>query len=770
MSEEHAEKVSLGYVLGRIQQSLESRGEATRARLESWKEVLQGLLEGSLLIGSRTPLAGVPAWATPEVLPGGFASGELLAEGPERGHERRWRQSLPLVSGLTRRGALNLYFLSGEGSRNLDEWIENGEYRVSVPEEGALLVIRMLQLLDQEEAALAVLEEILPFSGRLRFYPEPHRARPPGEECLSLRTVGQLRRELAGLGANPRIETQREALRVWRPLCDRGVDLLLETVEGEWPYQEAGKLLGGWPCQTYPAGWADRVRDYLAEVRRARADHRLSGKSQRPEETLSFCADILERAVVDPEQLGGRELGRLRLRLAGYLARHGEPGSPERREARTREAQIAQEPSRHAFAPILLERLRELPGGEGVEHPQSFLEPLDPEEARRLGIPEGSAIPSSLGRRVERVRSGSLEELAAAGLLSSAEMLGRLLPPVTARARFASAGDPRLGNLLTHLYESFRRRRSLLLLDLQSQVRFEELPWVEPLLGLLPGGLQAAGAPREVLERVVPLVLECFPWTQLPNALVRELRVLAREARLDLPLVEELAADIFMGEFTGKHLRAAREAGKLLTGTLYQRYYGLPFEELAEIREESHRGSGKTVVPGFAALCRRLAQGAGCQGGWSPAANGMVLEQAQILTTHNLASLVWGLGMGREVRARGGERARTICCWVLRRLGLTIPGWVSQLRNLKNAAYAWRQMLFHLSLAPVEEQQAFPFWARTRLGACPPALQRRFEPALRGIELALSGGTPDVAGSHPSGARRFLGWTQERHWLMPEPS
>jgi hypothetical protein len=48
------------------------------------------------------------------------------------------------------------------------------------------------------------------------------------------------------------------------------------------------------------------------------------------------------------------------------------------------------------------------------------------------------------------------------------------------------------------------------------------------------------------------LALTAFPHALLPNPLVAEIRTLAKQAELELPLVEEVAADIFMGTFTTK--------------------------------------------------------------------------------------------------------------------------------------------------------------------------------------------------------------------------
>ena len=71
------------YVLGRLATALRTSqthdDPETRARAErkvaTWVAVYEGLLSGALHVGSRTPLADTPAWATPEVAHGGFATG-----------------------------------------------------------------------------------------------------------------------------------------------------------------------------------------------------------------------------------------------------------------------------------------------------------------------------------------------------------------------------------------------------------------------------------------------------------------------------------------------------------------------------------------------------------------------------------------------------------------------------------------------------------------------------------------------------------------------
>ncbi|HUE84108.1 MAG TPA: hypothetical protein VMM84_18540 [Pyrinomonadaceae bacterium] len=53
---------------------------------------------------------------------------------------------------------------------------------------------------------------------------------------------------------------------------------------------------------------------------------------------------------------------------------------------------------------------------------------------------------------------------------------------------------------------------------------------------------------RQALEEVTLLTGTSFPHAIIPNKLLQELRALVKGAGLDIPLVDEVAADIFMGE------------------------------------------------------------------------------------------------------------------------------------------------------------------------------------------------------------------------------
>ena len=56
--------------------------EAALERVEHWQQVIDGMADGTLRLGSRRPLVGLPAWVTPRVVRGGFATGKAAAAIP----------------------------------------------------------------------------------------------------------------------------------------------------------------------------------------------------------------------------------------------------------------------------------------------------------------------------------------------------------------------------------------------------------------------------------------------------------------------------------------------------------------------------------------------------------------------------------------------------------------------------------------------------------------------------------------------------------------
>ncbi len=342
--------------------------------------------------------------------------------------------------------------------------------------------------------------------------------------------------------------------------------------------------------------------------------------------------------------------------------------------------------------------------------------------------------------------------------------MAEVLPQLTAGLHGLGIEDRSLRQLYSAVYLAFRRRRSLLLLNLESQVRIEELPWVSAIDQFRSKNMAEAAASRQALEQIVLLALEFFPQAILPNRLISELDALASRAALDIPLVEELATDIFMGQFAPKFSHATTLACKLLSGSLYAAYYQIDTAQIVSLLDAASARRGWRTLDEFAQLCASRAGVA--IGSGRPAINGMIVEQQQILTTQNLAALIGGLDLQAALQDRLAGMAQTCFKWICSRNQMQVNDWHARLILVKNSAYAWRQMIFFLSLLPKEELQAFLDWADQHYGQQSPAFQSRFRPAFEGLRTVATTLLANPASTPPNPVQPFLGWSDGRHWLM----
>ena len=78
------------------------------------------------------------------------------------------------------------------------------------------------------------------------------------------------------------------------------------------------------------------------------------------------------------------------------------------------------------------------------------------------------------------------------------------------------------------------------------------------------------------------------------------------------------------------------------------------------------------------------------------------------------------------------DLSRRCFSWICQRQQSVGGDWRAEMQTVKNAAYAWRQMIFYLTLAGEEELQPFLWWAREHLSNQREDFRQLFEPALSG--------------------------------------
>ncbi|WP_433604955.1 hypothetical protein [Prescottella agglutinans] len=766
------------YATGQLTRALEiavRAGDSTaRARAQKkaqrWQDVLDGMATGHIGVGSRTPVADLPAWVTLEVAHGGFATGRALSEAPLSAAEAELLTQLPReLPGDTDRERLNLWYLGDTGQAELLKLITGGRYRIEVPEDAALAIVALLLHRGLMEQALDLIADLRPFMARLRFTPAADAAARPTGVLVRVTSVGEVAAALRAVSTPEQLTLMRTTVDVWTPLYDRLVELWCATVDGDLPrLDDSGTVRGGWPCRIWPARWDYERACWLNDFTRARRDHEFRGRHAHRKSNFVRLYEALLGCGAAGAGLTARQVGWVRRALASTITRHGEPGGSGREAVRIAQAECLSAPLFADLATVLATRLDRYPADGGLPSLDTVTAPITAaEEAMvrpatdRPAVPVGSTMPQHLQDKAMRALEAPADELIRRGIIGSGEMLAAVLPQLTSRVLSADITEPDVAELFEQLYTAFRRRRSLLLVDLQHQVRFEELPWVAALNPLRDSrnATAQASAARALLRQVTMLAIESFPHAVLPNPLVREFHALAQRAGLDLPLVEEVAADIFMGTFTEKWRAAAITASRTLDGTLYQAYYDLPATSAWDVQGRSITRWNKATALDFTELCKQRATEAGTNGSYV-ARNGAVLEQSQILTTHNLAALIDTLQLDRRLRDIAPEAAQRTFEWTLQRLSQPAHGHAA-LIQVKNAAYAWRQAIFLLSYCDMATQRA----QLRRLSE--QATTPQIASAVAGLAHILDGGrfTPAGVVSHGDG-RRLLGWAAGRHWYF----
>lgn len=691
-----------------------------KSKAQKWQKVLQGMASGLLNIGSRTPVKNTPPWITLEVLTGGFATGQYKASGPLTPYEQKRCHELDIPTEQTAlsRLSLNQYFLSDAGLAELNQFLNAGTYQIATPEEGALLVLATL--LQQQEVALAeaLLQELAPWMDQLRFFPEPTRIPVSLEPKLALKTLGEVKTQIAPITSSDNYLAQVENIRVWAPLYDELARLLLATRQTSVPGER------------YPTGWQAQAKDWLSRYQKISSNAPRSRRYLKPKGNFVQLKTALETCLLNPDAVTPERQARWLVLLQRYEAKWGKPGSDIQQAKRVPQDWQIQGPDHSQIAQELCERIEEHPQDEGLEDLSGILEPI---------AYDGGSKPLHrvFTLKLKRALEATPEILLTEKVIRSGETLAEIYPEISggiqAQSRFASTERQRL---YTALYQAFRHRRSLLLLNYETQVQFQELPWVQALLLLSDRQNHSLDAAKELAR----LYIQHFPETQLPNPMVQELKALTPGQTW--PWIEELAADIFMGGFSAKFAQAMDLAARHLQHSLYARYYGIDYSHWLSIPQNK---KSQTLE----SWCRQRS-GADAHE-WSTASNGSIIEQAQILTTHNLVNVFYELGLDTQMSPTEIQ-ATLYDCWhfVAERLQLNTPDRHAQLVHRKRSAYAWRHLVFYLGLLDAAPQSESLSWLKAGLHLQGPAFQETMGPYLEALQTAAQGKTPDT--------KPFVGW------------
>ena len=753
---------SAGYAVSQLAKSLRTADEhidsETKDRAvkkaNKWLQVFTGMISGGLNVGSRSPIKDTPVWATPEVLTGGFVTGKLLANGKLEEHEREFLSQLTPIPGVPERASINGDFLTDEGIVKLQKYLSEGNYDISVPEEGALLVIAWLVSNGLNSEARSLLDEIAPYLPSLRFYPIPRKDALQIDSRVFLEDIGKVTSSIQNIRPSQQVLAQKEAIEGWIPLYDRAISLLLDLIDGDTPsIGPDDSIFGGSPTSSPDNEWKLRAAELISDYKLFRENNSRCKRPESKKHSFYQVRQFISKYLDAPISLTDKDIKRIRVLIARYVTKRGIPGSEKWHTSRGLQKQQASGPTYHLLAKTLISRLSALPRDGGLDNFEGAIKPLTTQEAAEIQVDSSITIPPYFVKKIKRAVCDTVENLIEMGVITSGDTLAVLLPQITATIHALSFEEPELKRLYANLYKAFRKRRSLLLLNLESQVKFEELPWVKELHRFKQTGSGANEVAEKSFQQSAELALTSFPYAIVPNKLLQEFRALAKQASIEIPLVDELAADIFMGQFLEKFVSAAKIAAKLLSGSIYERYYNIDFEQINAIDDLTKSKYGPATSAQFASICSERIPKKKEEGSFV-VQNGMIIEQQQILTTQNLAAIFDAAKLSKSLEDKLPEMARSCFQFICSKQQMKITDWHARLTVKKNTAYAWRQMIFYLSLVSPSIREDFFSWGNDFILEQSKDFEEEFQPIFKQL----------IASNDPSSKRiknsadYFLGW------------
>jgi len=558
---------------------------------------------------------------------------------------------------------------------------------------------------------------------------------------------------------NRAIIRQKESIEIWIPFYEEMIDLFVDSMSSSVNCLVDIDNKELTPLSRIDQSWLCRKDQLLDKFEKLKTKHSISNRWIKNGSQFSKLLGILKNFSNDPE-LCERNHKDIAQAINRYLRKHGVTNSMERQNARELQLQQCRAPEHRYIRKVLTERLSKLEQIKGISNLEEVTQNTTVSEICNGKVPEDTTIPSYLIKKLGRAKIDSIDNLIEAGVISSGDTIAEILPQISGDVLSGAFSEEYLKMLYKKIYVSFRKRRSLLLLNLESQVKIEELPWLKILNQYSDVRSDFRMATKCVLKEMSEIALFNFPQAIIPNKLLQELRSLIKRANAEIPLVDEVAADIFMGRFSPKFAKSAFIAGVQLQGSLYEKYYALDYSVILEACAPVNSTFSDRQAENFSNICNKRESNSSSYD-WNVAANGVVIERQQIITTQNLAQLFSLFEWKKDSENEIEEAIKKCFVWICKRQQIKLNDYHAKLVMIKNTAYAWRQMVFFLSQLDREKQNEIGEFLYEHLYQQSALFSKMFEPIVtRLVDL--------VKGKSPRNDYIFTGWTVGTHYLLAD--
>lgn len=606
--------------------------DAERARIKRCADNLMAavmVITGTTEVGS-SEVAGYPKWARPTTDKAGFVTG--IAASLRPGDEP------------------NESFLDCEGMMRLLEMYLTGNYRIELAEHSLMLwMVAMVEMKDMRSAQ-TIMSIIRKYGDKMRFYPTPASTLAPYGPIMSLDTAFDtclaLDEKIGRIKGDPTLMSLINFSEIILPLKLELYELWRCTVSDGWPgqvypeewdiraqnllkrYQEVnfkyhpkysleykgrknGTLTMALALRTFitegpkalTGSQLSRVRMALTSVEntaslnisrsvkvfrsvqtyfteRQRFDHFLKDIRQDHEECYDAIDDAMKKLG---EVITSIPYNRPTIDEAMKVVVNCSENEKIQKHIRNQLSIISRQLDIYEMNVPMEEKFRmaycKVPSTDEFQEARDTLSKFPEDEGVPIETLDEMKFPAPLRKMIYRCASASVDVLVERGIIPSSEVLAKNFRSLVAACGASSMPTPEMERLYALTYQAFSGG-GVLLLDFRAQIKFHDLP-IYPMITKYREKDEEVKA--VTLREMARIIVRYFPATLPPNPTIT---TLADVIDKKVPLVKEIAPDIFMGSFSATFMKALREnVGKF--GDLYSSYFGFDSGLVEEINQEA---------------------------------------------------------------------------------------------------------------------------------------------------------------------------------------
>lgn len=569
--------MSISYLLNQVQNIV------SQQKKKDSVDALNGALEGKFIHGTRNPDINYPTWITKRVAPGGFYAGAKYE---------------------LKEGENNITILNEpEEMLKYANMIEYISHNLNGPEPLMIPTIAYLENNGKIKEANTLKELIRPYINNIRFYPiteEIMKTKKKPNVFASLETIYQFTKWCNDTYIS-KLKDEENLINMFKKKNDFKNDLInlfRETIiivdKSEWPMQ---KVSQEWLEKAHQLYNANKWYLYDSFKRKRGSLYNL----------WSILQNIIPQQRIETEfpitRITGKEVRWIKIYLEAN--KNLKYYNIEHLQSKQQEAQN------------LLKYLTSIN--------EQHLEKMHYEEIKE----KYKDVEHVVFEKLNKCVLYSLEELKELGYIPSSETFVELAQPMEAFLQtidFDFKEDITVEEHLKYLlYKSFKNMRSLLLLNLESQLKINEIPQYNVLCKVYKRDSKSSNS-LILSKLLLSYYTEWFPGDIMPNRVVKMFYNLLKSEDKNLGLCEEIACDIFQRRFGEKYDTSLNIAKNNMINTLYSEYF-----ELDDIYKNPLNLTGLSLT-----LKEKYY---GNNNAYWTNSNGQQIHASMVLTTHNLTQL-----------------------------------------------------------------------------------------------------------------------------------